>query len=259
VAGSDGDVVGAVQITIDRQNAEATARTAALQLLGISLGGFLLLSIILLIVLRMVVVRPLQHLVVVTKRFSAGDRSRRSHIQSHDEIGVLAAAFNGMASDVEALLENLEARVAEAQEARIAAEVAQGKIANQLTTIEEQRVAIRDMSVPILPLSATTLVMPLVGALDTERLRIMQGQALQAVEQSGARTLIVDITGVPIIDTQVAHGIIQVVQATRLLGAEVVLVGIRPEVAQTVVGLGVDLSILRTQSTLQGGIARALA
>jgi len=257
VAGSDGDIVGAVQITIDRKNADVTARTAALQLLGISLGGFLLLALILVIVVRHVVVRPLQHLVTVTKRFSAGDRSRRSAIQSRDEVGLLAATFNGMASDVEKLLENLEVRVAEAQEARIAAEAAQAKVTNQLATIEEQRAAIRDMSVPILPLNATTLVMPLVGALDTERLHMMQGQALRALEQSRARTLIVDITGVPVIETQVAQGIIHLVQATRLLGAEVVLVGIRPEVAQTVVGLGIDLSTIRAQSTLQVGIARA--
>jgi rsbT co-antagonist protein RsbR len=258
VAQSDGDVVGAVQIMIDRTNAEATARMAALELLGISLGGFLLLAAILFVVLRMLVVRPLQSLVTLTNRFSAGDRSGRSEVKSNDEIGLLSRAFNAMASDVDALLAKLEARVAEAQEARVAAEAAQAKIAGQLATIEQQRLAIRDMSVPILPLSASTLVMPLVGALDTERLRIMQQQALQAVEKNGARTLIMDITGVPVLDTQVAQGIFQVVQACRLLGAQVILVGVRPEVAQTVVGLGIDLSAIRTLTTLEAGIARAL-
>ena len=124
VAGSDGDVVGAVQITIDRQDAETTARRAALQLLGISLGSFLLLSAILVIVSRVLVVRPLQQLVTVANHFSAGDRSLRSRISRRDEIGLLASAFDGMANHVETLLESLEARIVEAQEARTAAEQA---------------------------------------------------------------------------------------------------------------------------------------
>jgi serine/threonine protein kinase len=103
-------------------------------------------------------------------------------------------------------------------------------------------------------LSASTLVMPLVGALDTERLRMAQDQALRAIEQSAARYLILDITGVAMVDSQVAQGLIRVVQAARLLGAEVVLVGIRPEVAQAVVGLGIRMSTMVTRSTLQSGI-----
>jgi rsbT co-antagonist protein RsbR len=120
---------------------------------------------------------------------------------------------------------------------------------------EQQRITIRDLSVPIIPITATTLIMPLVGALDGERLQFLQIQALQAIERSSAQTLILDITGVPIVDSQVAQGILSVVQATRLLGAETVLVGIRPEVAQAIVGLGLSLPGLRTSSTLQALLA----
>jgi anti-anti-sigma regulatory factor len=74
--------------------------------------------------------------------------------------------------------------------------------------------------------------MPLVGELDDARLRLIQEQALHALEHSSACYLVLDITGVPIIDSQVAQGLLAVVQAGRLLGAEVMLVGIRPEVAQ---------------------------
>jgi rsbT co-antagonist protein RsbR len=119
----------------------------------------------------------------------------------------------------------------------------------------QQRNAIREMSVPILPVSAEAIVIPLIGALDSHRLRIIQEQALQAISQSSARYVLLDITGVSVVDTQVAQGLMSVVQAARLLGAEVILVGVRPEVAQTVVSLGMDLSGVPTRQSLREGIA----
>jgi rsbT co-antagonist protein RsbR len=115
------------------------------------------------------------------------------------------------------------------------------------------------MSVPVLPVRSSTLVMPLVGALDSSRLSLMQAQALHAIERSAARHLILDITGVPIIDTQVALGLTQLVHAARLLGASVDIVGVRPEVAQALVGLGVELRDMRTFSNLQTALDRVLA
>jgi rsbT co-antagonist protein RsbR len=102
-----------------------------------------------------------------------------------------------------------------------------------------------------LPISRHTLVMPLVGELDSVRLQLVQEQALLALEKTAARSLVLDITGVPVVDTTIAQGLLQVVQAARLLGAEVMLVGIRPEVAQSIVGLGIDLQYTRTSSDLQ--------
>jgi len=116
---------------------------------------------------------------------------------------------------------------------------------------EQQRLIIREMSVPIIPISETTCVMPLIGALDTSRISQVQEQALRAIEHSRTRRLILDITGVPVVDNQVAQGFIKVVQAARMLGAEVMLVGIRPEVAQAIIGLGVDLHDIQTFSDLQ--------
>jgi len=132
-----------------------------------------------------------------------------------------------------------EVQLREAEQARLLAENSQ------------QRDAIRELSVPVLPLQRGTLVMPLIGALDSTRLRGLQERALQAIQRVSARRLLLDITGVPIVDTQVAQGLIGVVQAARLLGTEVQLVGIRPEVAQTIVGLGLDLGGMRTYSDLQ--------
>jgi rsbT co-antagonist protein RsbR len=114
---------------------------------------------------------------------------------------------------------------------------------------------IHEMSVPVLPVTSAALVMPLVGALDTGRLHLIQERALQAIERNRARHLVLDVTGVPIIDTQVAQGLIEVVQSAQLLGAHSILVGVRPDVAQAIVGLGLDLSNIQTASTLQEALA----
>jgi anti-anti-sigma regulatory factor len=129
--------------------------------------------------------------------------------------------------------------------------------ARLLTENAQQRDYIREMSVPVLPIRSDTLVMPLVGALDSARLVHIQEQALGRLEATRARHLLLDITGVPVVDTQVAQGLIRVVQSARLLGASVILVGIRPEVAQSIVGLGIDLSGIRTHSTLQSALGQA--
>jgi rsbT co-antagonist protein RsbR len=119
---------------------------------------------------------------------------------------------------------------------------------------EKQREIIRELSVPVLPISSSTLVMPLIGELDSVRLQMMRERALQALEHSRAQVLVLDITGVPIVDSFVAQGLLSVVQAGRLLGARVVLVGIRPEVAQTIVALQLPFSELTTFKDLESAI-----
>lgn len=128
--------------------------------------------------------------------------------------------------------------------------------AGLLSEIEQQRAVIRELSVPVLPVGHGTLVMPLVGVLDSERLQGVRTRALQTLERAGATQLLLDITGVPVVDTFVAQELLSVVQAARLLGAEVTLVGIRPEVAQALVSLGVDLSAVRTSSDVQSVLQR---
>lgn len=130
----------------------------------------------------------------------------------------------------------------------------EGRAAEQsrlLDEVEQQRLVIRRLSVPVLPVSRTTLVMPLIGALDGPRLSQVQEQALLAIERLSARRLLLDITGVPVVDRQVAQGLLMVVQAGRLLGASVELIGIRPEAAQSIVALGLDLRDMATFSDLQ--------
>lgn len=123
-----------------------------------------------------------------------------------------------------------------------------------LAEVIAQRDVIRDLSVPVLPVGKQALVMPLVGAIDRDRLTLIQEQALAQIDQHRARWLILDVTGVPVIDTEVAAGMVQLVQSVRLLGAEVALVGVRPEVAQTMVSLGIELPISHVFSDLAGAV-----
>jgi len=152
----------------------------------------------------------------------------------------------------------LRTQFAIAEEARREAEESRAQVIRQLETIAAQRELIREMSVPVLPLSDRVLVMPLVGALDSERLAQVQERALQTLEHKHASHLILDVTGVPVVDTRVASGLIQIARAASLLGTQTILVGIRPDVAQAMVGLGIDLSSITTYATLQSGIQATL-
>jgi rsbT co-antagonist protein RsbR len=155
------------------------------------------------------------------------------------------------------LEEQVQARTQELRQALAEVEIRAVERQHLLEEIEHQRNTIREMSVPILPVRAGTLVLPLVGALDSERLNDLQTQALGALERSRAHTLLLDVTGVPIVDTYVARGILRTVQSARLLGAEVILIGVRPEVAQALVTLGVDLADVRTAADLESALKRS--
>lgn len=124
--------------------------------------------------------------------------------------------------------------------------------------IRAQTVAINELSAPIIPIYRSVLVLPLVGAIDSRRAVVLMETLLDGVARQQASIVLLDITGVPIVDTGTAHHLIQAARAVRLLGAQIVLVGIGPEIAQTIVQLGVDLSGIVTRSDLQAGFAFAL-
>ena len=132
------------------------------------------------------------------------------------------------------------------------------RAALQEQVIAMQAATLAELSTPLIPVSESTLVMPLIGAVDSRRVQQMMGVLLTGVAEGRATSVILDITGVPIVDTQVADALVRAAQAVKLLGARVILTGIRPEVAQTLVGLGIELHSLITRSRLQDGIAYAL-
>jgi anti-anti-sigma regulatory factor len=117
---------------------------------------------------------------------------------------------------------------------------------------------VRDLSTPAMPVYDGVLVMPLVGHVDSLRAGQIMETVLTGISREHASVVIIDVTGVPVIDTGVANYLVQVTQAAQLLGARALLVGITPEVAQTLVQLGVDLSGIATRANLQMGVAYAL-
>jgi ABC-type sugar transport system substrate-binding protein/anti-anti-sigma regulatory factor len=127
----------------------------------------------------------------------------------------------------------------------------------QAATISAQHSLIQELSTPVIPISDAILIMPLVGAIDSSRAQQIMETMLGAIAQHAARYLIVDISGMAVVDTRIAHHLIQAARAVQLLGARVLLVGINPEIAQTLVGLGVDFGTLATHATLQSGFEYA--
>jgi DNA-binding LacI/PurR family transcriptional regulator/anti-anti-sigma regulatory factor len=134
-------------------------------------------------------------------------------------------------------------------------------LAEQQATLQESYTrermmaqTIRELGCPIIPLLPGVLLVPLIGALDSERAQQIIGTTLEAIAAQQAQTILLDVTGVPIVDTQVANSLIQTARAAMLLGARVILVGIRPEIAQSIVGLGIDLKHLMIHSTLANAI-----
>ncbi|NTW02167.1 MAG: PAS domain S-box protein [Oscillochloris sp.] len=135
----------------------------------------------------------------------------------------------------------------------------QERVELQEQVIEAQRVALRELSTPIIPIGEGVVAMPLIGNIDSTRAQLVIETLLEGVAASRARSAILDITGVQVVDTQVANALLRAAQAVKLLGSQVIITGIRPEVAQTLVGLGLDLSGIKTLSTLQAGIAHAFS
>lgn len=124
--------------------------------------------------------------------------------------------------------------------------------------IRIQASALAELSTPLIPISDRVVVMPLIGQLDETRAKQVLETLLDGISKRRAAIAILDVTGVSTVDSAVANGLVQAARAVRLLGAQVVLTGIRPEVAGTLVGLGLGLEGLVVRSTLQSGIAFAM-
>ncbi|MEN1970546.1 RsbT co-antagonist protein RsbRA [Lentibacillus sp. N15] len=121
-----------------------------------------------------------------------------------------------------------------------------------------QRVALQELSAPLIPVMDNITIMPLIGTIDTERAKLIMENLLEGVIKHNSEVVLMDITGVPVVDTMVAHHIIQAAEAVRLVGSTCILVGIRPEIAQTIVNLGIDLGKFPTKSSLKKGFQKAL-
>ncbi len=124
-------------------------------------------------------------------------------------------------------------------------------------TIGEQQEAIRELSTPVLPFRQGILILPVVGMIDSYRASQLTEQLLRSIRDNRAKVIVVDITGVPYVDSRVASHLVQTVEAARLMGSKVIVSGVSPEIAMTMVTLGIDLGRIETVGDMLSGIERA--
>ena len=140
---------------------------------------------------------------------------------------------------------------------RIANTVAVSFVQERERIIRQQQEAIRELSTPVLQVRERLLILPIIGILDAKRAGQLTEQLLRGIRANRAKVVVIDITGVPTIDSTVANHLVQTVEASRLMGASVIITGLSSEIAQTLVTIGVDLSKMNAVGDLQGGIEEA--
>jgi rsbT co-antagonist protein RsbR len=179
---------------------------------------------------------------LVLSNVGYGDYSTRLELREGDS-SPLASLYAGINDMIAAL-------GAEQEKNRRYQEDLEGKLA----TIERQRVAIQELSTPIMEVWDGVLCVPVVGLMDTARSSEMTGALLRAVVEKSARCAIIDITGIDVMDTRTVDHFVRMAKAVRLLGSECVLTGMNPHIAQTVVHMGLDLSNVITHRNLRDAL-----
>jgi rsbT co-antagonist protein RsbR len=184
-------------------------------------------------------------------------------VETHEVVGIVLLLRDVLARSLFAKYRedfNKLNRILDAYEPaanRIAATVAVGFVQERERIIREQQEAIRELSTPVLQVRERLLILPIIGVIDPQRARQLTEQLLRGIRTNRAKVVVLDITGVPYIDSPVANHLVQTVEAARLLGAIVIVTGLSPEIAQTLVNIGVDLGKMNTVGDLQGGIEEA--
>lgn len=184
-------------------------------------------------------------------------------VETHEVLGIVLllrdvlarALFGKYGSDFDLLNRVLDAYEPAAN--RIATTVGVGFVQERERIIRQQQEAIRELSTPVLPVRERLLILPIIGVIDPQRARQLTEQLLAGIRTNRAKVVVMDITGVPAIDSSVANHLVQTVEAARLLGAAIIVTGLSPAIAQTLVTIGMDLGKMTTVGDLQGGIEEA--
>jgi rsbT co-antagonist protein RsbR len=184
-------------------------------------------------------------------------------VETHEVLGIVLllrdvlarALFSKYVSKFDLLNRVLDAYEPAAN--RIATTVGVGFVQERERVIRQQQEAIRELSTPVLPVRERLLILPIIGVIDPQRARQLTEQLLAGIRTNRAKVVVMDITGVPAIDSSVANHLVQTVEAARLLGAAVIVTGLSPEIAQTLVTIGMELGKMTTVGDLQGGIEEA--
>lgn len=184
-------------------------------------------------------------------------------VETHEVVGIVLllrdvlarSLFKKYQSDFGLLNRVLDAYEPAAN--RIANTVAVSFVEERERIIRQQEEAIRELSTPVLQVRERLLISPIIGVIDPQRARQVTEQLLRGIRANRAKVVVIDITGVPSVDSTVANHLVQTVDASRLMGATVIVTGLSAEIAQTLVTLGVDLTKMKTVGDLQGGIEEA--
>ncbi|HEY1016169.1 MAG TPA: HAMP domain-containing protein, partial [Herpetosiphonaceae bacterium] len=246
------------------ESAEALSGQRRARDLSIGLGALTLLFAVTLGLWQAArIARPILAMNAGAARVAAGNLSQPVVVRRRNELGALAKSFNHMTEQLRQTQEGLEQRVAE-RTAELAQSLDQRErllldLRDSLAAREQLSATIRALSSPVLPLLEGLVVMPLVGEIDAARSAALVESLLHAIESQRAKMAIIDVTGVPLVDTHIAAALLQAARAARLLGAQPILAGVRPELAETIVSLGLDLSELQSYPDLRGAVSYALA
>jgi rsbT co-antagonist protein RsbR len=184
-------------------------------------------------------------------------------VETHEVVGIVLLLRDVLARSLFAKYHedfNKLNRILDAYEPaanRIANTVAVGFVQERERIIRQQQEAIRELSTPVLQVRERLLILPIIGVIDPQRNRQLTEQLLRAIRTNRAKVVVIDITGVAAMDSNVANQLVQTVEASRHRGAPVNVTGLSPEIAQTLVTIGVDLSEMATVGDLQGGIEEA--
>ncbi|OLD60516.1 MAG: anti-anti-sigma factor [Ignavibacteria bacterium 13_1_40CM_2_61_4] len=184
-------------------------------------------------------------------------------VETHEVVGIVLLLRDVLARSLFAKYQAdfaLLNRILDAYEPaanRIANTVAVGFVQERERIIRQQQEAIRELSTPVLQVRERLLILPIIGVIDSQRARQLTEQLLRGIRANRAKVVVIDITGVPSVDSTVANHLVQTVEASRLMGATVIVTGLSSEIAQTLVTIGVDLGKMNTVGDLQGGIEEA--
>lgn len=187
----------------------------------------------------------------VLSSVASGDLEARIETDHEDDFTGIEAAINLLIDDLTDELNNREKIQKELEEKL-------EKIQEQQKTIVQQQEDLMELSSPVTKVWDNILILPVIGTLDSQRTQVMMENLLHKIVETGCTIGILDITGVPTVDTQVANHLLKTVTSARLLGAECIISGISPAIAQTIVHLGIDLSSIKTKATLQDAMIYAM-
>ena len=198
---------------------------------------------------------PLQLLPL--KRALAGEKTMIEDLEIQHPDGRITPEVKGMPIASNGTINYTMASFSDITERRLVQEALRLRAEHE-EVIQAQAASLQELSTPLLTINPGVVVMPLIGAIVARAKQVID-VLLSGVAEQHATAAILDITGVAVVDTQVADVLMRAAQATKLLGAQAIITGIRPEIAQTLIGLGVNLNGIITRSTLQSGIMYATA